>query len=165
MVDFLLCLLIVLGKDSILLINEIDHINQIWTERNNISCYISLQKQGHIPFLLTVNKIKHMSQIFKSTKTMHFEAEYASNYSILVPHNSTGTGLLFKETLWFEKWRYDKKCTQSWKEPKGQMLQAIRLLLNMRTKGHEPKLENGLAQKCFQLFCNCPLWNKQPRKI
>ena len=44
-----------------------------------------------------------MFQIFKSTKTMHFEAEYASNYSILVPHNSTGTGLLFKETLWFEK--------------------------------------------------------------
>ena len=30
---------------------------------------------------------------------MHFEAEYASNYSILVPHNSTGTGLLFKETV------------------------------------------------------------------
>lgn len=50
-----------------------------------------------------------MSQIFKSTKTMHFEAEYASNSSILVPHNSTGTGLLFKETLWFEKWRYDKE--------------------------------------------------------
>ena len=36
----------------VLLINEIDHINQIWTERNNISCYISLQKHGHIPLSL-----------------------------------------------------------------------------------------------------------------
>lgn len=54
-------------------------------------------------FLLAGNTIKYMSQILKSTRTMYFEAEYSLNYSIIVHDNSTGTGLLFKENLWFEK--------------------------------------------------------------
>ena len=87
---------------------------------------------------------------------MHFEAEYASNYSILVPHNSTGTGLLFKETVVWEMTIWQRNVHNPEGNQKDRCFRLSELLLNMRTKGHEPKLENGLAQKVLPTLLQLP---------
>lgn len=89
-----------------------------------------------------------MSQIFKSIRTIHFEGEYSSNYSIIVHHNSTGTGLLFKEkSVVWEMMIWQRNVHNPEGNQKDRCCRLSELLLNMKTKGHELKLENALPLK------------------